>query len=266
MSVEKTYRQGIGFRNLSIVSTTPSGSNTQIQYNNSGAFGGSASLTWDGSQLAVIKQTITSPSTVIVPFTIVGASGQTANLLEVKNSSGTLRFSVEANGTIKAPANVGAGNAFWFYNQNLLMQATVAQLSAPGNCYVFADNGGTDLRQIKSHSIFLTGSNADVLTTFTRLAAISGSATQRCGVFRCAASSSVNNTEWQDSSGTVVAAIKSTGILNLPAYTVATLPAGAAGDRCYVTDALSPVFLTALTGGGAVRTPAFHNGTSWVAG
>jgi hypothetical protein len=32
---------------------TPGGSNTQIQFNNSGAFGGSANLTWDGSKLTV---------------------------------------------------------------------------------------------------------------------------------------------------------------------------------------------------------------------
>jgi hypothetical protein len=52
-------------------------------------------------------------------------------------------------------------------------------------------------------------------------------------------------------------------------YTVATLPTGAAaavGMKAYVTDALAPVFLTAVVGGGAVVTPVFHNGTTWVAG
>ena len=34
-------------------STDPGGSNTQIQYNNSGAFGASANLTFDGSTLTV---------------------------------------------------------------------------------------------------------------------------------------------------------------------------------------------------------------------
>ena len=55
--------------------------------------------------------------------------------------------------------------------------------------------------------------------------------------------------------------------IQLAAYTVATLPAaGTAGRRAYVTDALAPTFLTALTGGGAVVCPAFDNGTAWVAG
>jgi len=49
-------------------------------------------------------------------------------------------------------------------------------------------------------------------------------------------------------------------------YTVATLPTGVLGMRTYVTDALAPVFLGVLVGGGAVKAPAFYNGTAWVAG
>lgn len=49
-----------------------------------------------------------------------------------------------------------------------------------------------------------------------------------------------------------------------PVYTVATLPAGTAGDRAYVTDATAPTYLGALTGGGAVYCPVFRNATVWV--
>jgi hypothetical protein len=49
-------------------------------------------------------------------------------------------------------------------------------------------------------------------------------------------------------------------------FTVATLPAGTIGMRTYVTDALAPTFLGVLVGGGAVKAPAFYNGTAWVAG
>jgi hypothetical protein len=49
-------------------------------------------------------------------------------------------------------------------------------------------------------------------------------------------------------------------------YTVATLPTGTIGMRTYVTDALAPTFLGLLVGGGAVKAPAFYNGTAWVAG
>lgn len=52
--------------------------------------------------------------------------------------------------------------------------------------------------------------------------------------------------------------------LNPVGYTVATLPAGVVNDRAYVTDATAPTYLGALTGGGAVICPVFHNGTIWV--
>jgi hypothetical protein len=48
-------------------------------------------------------------------------------------------------------------------------------------------------------------------------------------------------------------------------FTVATLPAGTIGMRTYVTDALAPTFLGVLVGGGAIKSPAFYNGTAWVA-
>ncbi len=51
---------------------------------------------------------------------------------------------------------------------------------------------------------------------------------------------------------------------NLKSYTVATLPVGTQGDFAYVTDALAPTFLGALTGGGTVVTPVFYNGAAWV--
>jgi hypothetical protein len=49
-------------------------------------------------------------------------------------------------------------------------------------------------------------------------------------------------------------------------FTVATLPTGTIGMRTYVTDALAPTFLGVLVGGGAIKAPAFYNGTAWVAG
>ncbi len=57
---------------------------------------------------------------------------------------------------------------------------------------------------------------------------------------------------------------KTYGVTTLAAYTVATLPAGVIGDTAYVTDATNPSYLGTLTGGGAVKTPVFYNGTAWV--
>ena len=51
--------------------------------------------------------------------------------------------------------------------------------------------------------------------------------------------------------------------------TVASLPSAAtagAGARAFVTDALTPVFGSTVTGGGAVGVPVYSNGTSWYVG
>lgn len=54
------------------------------------------------------------------------------------------------------------------------------------------------------------------------------------------------------------------GMVRLKNYTVSTLPAGTQGDTAFVTDAASPTYLGALTGGGSVKCPVFYNGTAWV--
>lgn len=51
--------------------------------------------------------------------------------------------------------------------------------------------------------------------------------------------------------------------------TVAALPAAAAGNkgtRTFVTDALVPVFGAAVAGGGAVFTPVYSDGATWLCG
>jgi hypothetical protein len=52
----------------------------------------------------------------------------------------------------------------------------------------------------------------------------------------------------------------------MPGYTVLTLPAGVKGQRAYVTDAISCLFLGAVTGGGSTFCPVVFNGSEWVGG
>ena len=56
------------------------------------------------------------------------------------------------------------------------------------------------------------------------------------------------------------------GILTAIGSTVAALPTGVVGQRAYVTDASSPVFGSAVVGGGAVVIPVFRNATVWIVG
>lgn len=74
-------------------------------------------------------------------------------------------------------------------------------------------------------------------------------------------------TDWAVVSSTglvVTGAISATTTIKTQGYTVATLPAGSTGMRAYVTDATTPTWNAALTGGGAVVCPVFYNGTAWV--
>jgi len=57
------------------------------------------------------------------------------------------------------------------------------------------------------------------------------------------------------------------GILIANVYTVATLPtAGTAGRKAFVSNALTPVFGSAVAGAGAVTVPVYDNGTTWIVG
>ena len=72
--------------------------------------------------------------------------------------------------------------------------------------------------------------------------------------------------DFSTSSLTINGNLLAVGIIQLNGYTVSTLPAGITGMTAYVTDALTPSFGAALTGGGSVVTKAFFNGTNWIAG
>jgi hypothetical protein len=57
------------------------------------------------------------------------------------------------------------------------------------------------------------------------------------------------------------------GWLKFPVYTVSGLPAaGTAGRRAFVNNALTPVALSAVVGGGALTVPVYDNGTTWIVG
>jgi hypothetical protein len=70
-----------------------------------------------------------------------------------------------------------------------------------------------------------------------------------------------------DATGKAIATkefVEAKQIQRLSQYTVATLPTGAQGDLCYVTDALLPTYLGIAVGGGAVVCKVFFNGTNWI--
>jgi hypothetical protein len=282
------------------VVSTPGGSNTQVQFNSSGAFGGSTSFTWDGTQLAVIKQTITAPSAGVIPLLLKGAVSHTANYLELQTNAGGFLAAFNKDGNLFLGGNTydylsspGGGGSFGWTTpfagtvsfkqgqsgQQIAFRCVTAENKIASFTHYDVANVKGRLFEISTDAaVFLSfaPSNLEMLrmngfatadaTSLANWVITSPYAAKQVLILKAPASYTANFLECQDNGGAILLRIKSTGVLNLPAYTVSTLPTGAQGDRCYVTDALTPTFLTALTGGGAVRCPAFHNGTSWVAG
>ncbi len=54
------------------------------------------------------------------------------------------------------------------------------------------------------------------------------------------------------------------GVIRTKGFKVEDLPVGVLGALAYVTDALSPAYLTPVVGGGSIKCPVFYNGTAWV--
>src|SRR6056300_1985882 len=101
------YSDGTNINEITLASP-PGGSDTQIQFNSGGtAFGGSANLTWDGSNVTIGAQgdlrladsaggeyvALQAPSTVAsnITFTLPGTDGTSGQVLQT-NGSGTLSF------------------------------------------------------------------------------------------------------------------------------------------------------------------------------
>jgi len=94
-------------------SGTPGGSNTQIQFNNSGSFGGSANFTWDGTNVQLGTQgalrfadadssnyvAFKGPATVSsnVTWTLPAVDGTSAQVLST-NGAGTLSWVTQSGG------------------------------------------------------------------------------------------------------------------------------------------------------------------------
>lgn len=91
---------------INLGSGSPGGSDTQLQFNNSGSFGGSANLTWSGSALSVNAAdaaTNTSPDVLVV--------GHTTSATPLPSFGGTIR--VNAHSTTNTVRSVGSISAKW---------------------------------------------------------------------------------------------------------------------------------------------------------
>jgi len=96
---------GSGTLSFSSVTTSPGGSNTQLQYNNNGAFGGITGFTYNGTTV-----TFTNPTVTNYTETAYTANSSTAITLALTN--GTVQIiTLTGNATITMPT-AAAGKSF----------------------------------------------------------------------------------------------------------------------------------------------------------
>ena len=159
----------------SLSSTPPGGSNTQVQFNNSGAFGGSANLTWDGTNVQIgatgalrLADTdssnyvaFKSPGTVAsnVTWTLPSADG-TSNQVLTTNGLGTLSWSTPSgSGDVVGPASA-VDNQIALFNSTtgkLIKAATTTGLLKASSGVIAAAVSSTD------YAPATTGTSAQLL-------------------------------------------------------------------------------------------------------
>jgi hypothetical protein len=149
-------------------STSPGGSTTQVQFNNAGAFGGSANLTWDGTNVQLGATgalrfadtdssnyvAFKSPGTVSanVTWTLPAADGTSSQVLST-NGSGTLSWATVSATPGGSNTQIQFNNSSAFGGSaNLTWDGTNVQLGATG-ALRFADTDSSNYVAFKSPGV-----------------------------------------------------------------------------------------------------------------
>ena len=142
--------------------TSPGGSNTQVQFNNSGAFGGSDNLTWDGTNLQIGDQgdlrlgdadnsnyiALQAPATVGTNVTLTfPANDGDADQALVTNGSGVLSWTTISGGlawqSVKTSTFTAVAGEGYFINTTGGAFEMDLPAGSPGDEIAFIDYAGT---------------------------------------------------------------------------------------------------------------------------
>ena len=174
--------------------TNPGGSDTQVQFNNSGAFGGSANLTWDGSNLSIAAQgdlrlqdaaggqyvALQAPTTVAsnVTLTLPTNDGDADQAL-ITDGSGNLSFSTISGGAdwqavvTSATKAATAGEGYFLDTTSNAITLTLPGSASIGDFISFVDYAGTfdtNNLTISRNGHKIQGATADLTVSTERAA------------------------------------------------------------------------------------------------
>ena len=144
----------------------PGGSTTQIQFNSSGAFGGSANLVWDGTNFIIdsegalrlgdntgsayvgLKAPATISGDTAYTLTLPTATGTTGQVLALSDGSGTLSFATVAGGAawqaVKTSGFTAVAKEGYFCNTtSSAFTVTLPASPTIGDFISFVDYAGT---------------------------------------------------------------------------------------------------------------------------
>ena len=176
------------------LASPPGGSNTQIQFNNSGSFGGSANLTWDGSNVQIAAQgdlrladadssnyvALQAPATVgsNVTLTLPTNDGDADQAL-ITDGSGNLSFSTISGGAAwqavitAATKTAVAGEGYFLNTTSNAITLTLPSSAAIGDFVSFVDYAGTfdtNNLTIARNGHKIQGATADLVVSTERAA------------------------------------------------------------------------------------------------
>lgn len=151
------------------------------------------------TQQRVSPVSITSQLPAIPTLSVQGALGQSANLVEVKSSTGSVLASVTSAGAISTVGNLNVNTA----GTGTLSLGDGTITKGPGSGFTF--NSG--LNSLTSIGIGATSLNSEPFRVYL-------SAATSKTVIRGFTAQTANLTEWQDSAGSVITRVDSAGDLS----------------------------------------------------
>jgi hypothetical protein len=203
------------------------------------------------TQVSVSKSSVISRTPSMTYSTVIDNIGFTATVPSGQTNSVRLLQTGIANVTIANLASTGRA-AIWG-------DANFLQLGAPNAASPVAQTLGTQGSRAG------TDTNVGGANLTIQAGGGTGTGTPSTLILRSPVAAGSGSGAQTQTTGLTI----KVGTAVMTSYTVATLPAAAtagAGARAFVTDALAPVFGSAVAGSGAVGVPVYSNGAAWNVG